>query len=126
PDLSQLASSLEKATIPAEKQRLVENYKDALMSAYLKTANSRTVESLTLVSLKALVLAAENYKDHWTALPTQLKTPGPISRIVGSRMAPDGDDIWLIGLPGTSDTAITLDDLIVAIRYAYLKETTPS
>ncbi|MEQ1764214.1 MAG: tetratricopeptide repeat protein [Pyrinomonadaceae bacterium] len=122
--MEQLASNLASAS--DEQQRR------AILDVFVRESRSRsggeargTGTDLALVSLKALVAAAEPYASRWGDLPLALKRPGNLSRIVGFVNDVERNDLVLIGERGTPQASLSIDDLIVGFQAVLKFNATP-
>ncbi len=120
-----LADALEQTTEPEVRAKLVGAYIRELKTGYQAGRQTRTPGALTLVSLRALVTAAEPYAETWNDLPAELRTPGGVARVVGYQLDQAHDDVLLIGevIPGAP--ALTIDDLVVGVRTVWQENATP-
>ena len=123
--LIRLADLLEHATEPAERAKLVGGYIRELKAGYQTAIPKRTLGELTLISLRALVAAAERYAENWDQLPAELRTPGKISRIAGYQLDRAHDDVLLIGELIPAAPVLTIDDLVVGVRTVWKENATP-
>lgn len=118
--MERLASTL--ASAADEKQR------KAILDVFVRDSRSRSAGSetdLALVSLKALVAAAEPFASRWGDLPDALRRPGNLSRIVGFVNDVERNDVVLIGEKGTPQAALSIDDLIVGFQAILKFNATP-
>jgi len=96
---------------------------------FQSTAPMIGADHVMLISLKRLLAAVQNYSAspaQWATLPDTLRHPANIGRIRGFTLAPNGQDVWLIGtVSARPETRIDIDTIILALRTAWLQDTVP-
>ncbi|MSQ59259.1 MAG: DUF1598 domain-containing protein [Betaproteobacteria bacterium] len=122
---NRLANELERTRDSETRAALVRDYIKTLKAVYRQDRPRRIATDVTLVSLRALVTAAESYVRNWNDLPAPVRAPGGIARITGYLLDQARDDVLLIGetIPGAP--ALTIDDLIVGVRAVWKDDATP-
>ena len=85
-------------------------------------ADIQLIRDPVLVSLATLAERAAPHAapERWKDLPDALRHPGGIERVMGFVLAPDGSDVFLVGLTATSpENRIDIDSLVLALRTAW-------
>lgn len=125
PTLASLARELAVSKSPADTESKIAKYLEDLTSAYRSTGPRQSPRELSMVSLKRLVTEAEKYRDRWSKLPDDPAKPGRIGRIVGYQIDLANDDIYLIGTPSATASALSLDEIINGVAAAFVNNESP-
>ncbi len=123
--LNELAENLLKNDDPDMRNGLVKTYINQIKKDANANKQTHSPKTIALISLRTLVTKAEEYIGNWTNKPTELNSPGNISRIVGYKIDKTHNDILLIGEKIEGSPLLTLDDLIVGIRTVWKEDGTP-
>ncbi len=96
---------------------------------FQSTAPMIGLDHVILISLRRLLAAVQNYSAppaQWATLPDALRHPANIGRIRGYTLAPNGQDVWLIGtVSARPETRIDIDTIVLALRTAWLQDIVP-
>lgn len=121
---ARLAISLNAARSDTERSSLLADYVVSLRTEYLAAHARPAPREMSLISFKSLVTRAAEYRDRWTELPTDIRRPGGIGRIVGYRL--DGDDVIIIGEPASSpEFQLSIDEIVEGVRSGYVRDAVP-
>ncbi len=124
---AQLFSSLGKKLGNARESRkqVMSDFINGIKLRFRSGKNLRELDGLVAVSLRSVVSRAQKYRDRWEKLPSDLQTPGEISRIHGFIIDEKGGDIFLLGRRDPRSPPLKLDILSVGIRSVWREGRTP-
>lgn len=82
----------------------------------LRGRETMALDDVVMISVRALIDGAENYRGRWSEMPDKLRYPGPMRRIHGYIVDRETGDVQIVASPAGKGMPISLDELVVGVN----------
>lgn len=125
--LQQLGDALLVANNSDQVESALNSFINETKLKFVKETKSLApLHGVVLVSLQQVLRNAQASLKHSMSLPQEVRTLGGLTRIHGYLFDPEGNDVILIGQANPGMPPIGLDNLIVALKFVWMKGMTPT